>query len=101
MAIRFKKDSPELVVVGKQQQEEKEPITYRKLMDEALLGAYESLKGLAEISTDFSNEPRDRIAAYKGRIEFYIKLAHLAEIESENLAALPVLQAISNNGSSK
>lgn len=78
---------------------EKEPITYRKLMEKALLGAHEALEGLSEIGGDYGNDPRDRIAAYKGLVEAYSKLANLAEVEGD-LAAFPVLQAISASSAS-
>ena len=61
-------------------------------MDEALQGALQAVSVFKEILSDPNCEPKDRIAAAKGAMDTYVKLAGLVEIDS--VESLPVLRAI-------
>jgi hypothetical protein len=74
----------------------KQKISHDSLMEEALQGAFKAVSVFKEILADPNCEPRDRIAAAKGAMDTYVKLAGLVEIDS--VESLPVLRAIGNAG---
>lgn len=73
----------------------KQKISHDLLMEEALQGALKAINLFKEILSDPDCEPKDRIAAAKGAMDTYVKLAGLVEVLDEDL---PVLRAIGNAG---
>lgn len=71
----------------------KQKISHDSLMETALEGAFKAVNVFKEIIADSNCEPKDRIAAAKGAMDAYVKLAGLVEVDS--IESLPVLRAIS------